>query len=79
MTVSEPSEARRGFIDDLQLGFKTQNPMDVTGDDFGYVFAFWPESLFKNSELLLIVPATPEQSSQELIVLPMVVSFFNLV
>jgi len=37
VTVSEPSEARRGFIDDLQLGFKTKNPMDVTGDDFGIV------------------------------------------
>ena len=35
VTVSEPSEARRGFIDDLQLGFKTQNPTDVSGDDFG--------------------------------------------
>ena len=35
--MSEPSEARRGFIDDLQLGFTTKNPMDITGDDFGYV------------------------------------------
>ena len=32
VTVSEPTEARRKFIDQLNLGFKTLSPVDLSGE-----------------------------------------------
>ena len=32
VTVSEPTEARRKFIDQLNLGFTTLSPVDLTGE-----------------------------------------------
>jgi hypothetical protein len=36
VTVSEPSAERRGFIDGLQLGFKTTEPKGI-GEDYDVV------------------------------------------